>query len=464
MNRLSLTAALAAAALGVACIDTTGVPDLNNVTTAAIAGGLTRASVASLVNGVLNTNRTNLSPRSIIFAETMARDAYNLDIADSRWVVEPLQTQIDPSGYIGGYTSTWGQDYTAIRTANVVLDNLGAAQGLSAAERSATSGLLRTMKAAEFYRLLEMRDSLGIPVDVDRPTNAPLADFVCKPNVLAFISSLLDSAYADLQAGGAAFPFALPGGFSLRGNFTTPASFAAYNRALKGKVELYRGLDHQRPDAAAFDRAIAALNASFLSLTPSDTGRGVYYTYSTAAGDTTNPLVATTLHFNPSVGDSIQPGDARAYKIVRRSAPASLNGLSTIYDPAMSQPTAENIIRPLALMKDEELVLLRAQAEIEKGDLVSATNDINWVRVNAGGLKPYATFTSQDAARSAVLYEKRYSLLLEGPQRLVDLRAYRRLNATYLKREYPQDPFTSVLPIPQAEVDARGGTITMTCR
>jgi len=63
-----------------------------------------------------------------------------------------------------------------------------------------------------------------------------------------------------------------------------------------------------------------------------------------------------------------------------------------------------------------------------------------------------------------VLYEKRYTLLAESAHRLVDLRAYGRLNNTYLKKELAGDIFQSTLPIPKRELDARGVTaITPTC-
>ena len=90
-----------------------------------------------------------------------------------------------------------------------------------------------------------------------------------------------------------------------------------------------------------------------------------------------------------------------------------------------------------------------------------AAADLNSVRTFYG-LAPYATFTSQAAARDALLYEKRYSLLMEGPQRLVDLRTYGRLNEANFRRELPTDPYNRVLPIPAAEAAARGGG-TLTC-
>jgi hypothetical protein len=71
--------------------------------------------------------------------------------------------------------------------------------------------------------------------------------------------------------------------------------------------------------------------------------------------------------------------------------------------------------------------------------------------------------TTKSQAISAVLYEKRYSLLFEGAQRLVDLREYGRLNATYLKKELPNDPFNAALPLPRGELDARGITVNPAC-
>jgi hypothetical protein len=75
------------------------------------------------------------------------------------------------------------------------------------------------------------------------------------------------------------------------------------------------------------------------------------------------------------------------------------------------------------------------------------------------------TFADQTSAINAVLYEKRYSLLTDGPQRLVDLRAYNRLNATSYPKPsqlapYPSDPYNWVIPFPQSEIDARKGNTT----
>lgn len=439
-----------------ACVDSTGVPDLNNVSSSLLQSGLNRSSVQLLTSGLLNADRGSLG---IIFPETMARDMYRIDSAEPRWISELIGLPADPGGFVGG--GMWIGYYAEIAAANNLIDNIKTATDLSAQEQAATTGLARTFKALAYYRVIEMRDTLGLPIDVDHGINASPAPFVCKSNGLAYVSALLDSAYADLQtAGSTPFPFILPSGFTVSGDYSTPAAFAAWNRGLKGKVELYRGMDHAHPNAASFAAAISALNQAIGPLDPTALNNSVYYVYSTAPGDATNPLVDAAIHLNPAVGDSIQPGDLRSVEITRRSAPATGQGVTTNYDYTGTIPSiGSNLTRPMPILTVAELVLLRAQAEIATNNLAAATADINFVRVNQGGLAPYATFANATAAINAVLYEKRYSLLFTGAQRFVDLRAYGRLNATYLKKETATDVFQTALPIPIREVNARGGTV-----
>jgi hypothetical protein len=62
-----------------------------------------------------------------------------------------------------------------------------------------------------------------------------------------------------------------------------------------------------------------------------------------------------------------------------------------------------------------------------------------------------------------VLYEKRYSLLFEGPQRMDDLREYKQLNATFHRAETSTDPFNAALPITRGELNARSLTVNPAC-
>jgi starch-binding outer membrane protein, SusD/RagB family len=467
MNKYFAALACATLAIG-ACKDSTGVPNLNNPSVESVGGALSKANLQILMTGVLNQERVALDYPFLIFPGTLSRDIWRLDNSESRFISETLEGRPSPGGFLArGYTPY----YTAVRAENNLLDAVPKATAeLSTGDRAAIDGFVKTLKANDLYRVLETRDTLGLPIAVADPT--VVAPIVCKPGVLAYLSLLLDSAYTDLlaaqSAGTTSFLATLPSGWtSIGGDYSLIANQIKYNRGLKGMIEVYRGL--AGGSAANFTTAIAALNIALAGDpgTASSLAGGPYYQFSTLSGEITNPLFDTRVHFTPSVFDSIQPGDARLAKIVVQPTPATLIvdnvNFSTRYDPAVSVTSnPANQTRPIPILKNEELYLLRAQAKIGAGDLAGATADLNVIRTVSGELAPYAVFASQTAAIDAMLYEKRYSLLTDGAQRLVDLRAYNRLNAASFPpgplSPYPGDPFNFVLPYPQAEIDVHGAS------
>jgi len=115
---------------------------------------------------------------------------------------------------------------------------------------------------------------------------------------------------------------------------------------------------------------------------------------------------------------------------------------------------------PIAIIRNEELILLRAEARLATGDKAGAIADLNQVRVNSGGL-PASTLTtasSDDAILTGILYEKRYSTMMEG-NRWIDMRRYNKLNL--LPLDVPSGPnknfVAKVNPIPQGECLVRAG-------
>jgi hypothetical protein len=109
---------------------------------------------------------------------------------------------------------------------------------------------------------------------------------------------------------------------------------------------------------------------------------------------------------------------------------------------------------PISLIRNEELILLRAEARLATGDKAGAIADINVVRVNSGGLPP-STLTaasSNDDILEGILYEKKYSLMMEG-QRWADMRRYGKLNEIPLDvTSGPNQNYVfKVFPIPQSE-------------
>ena len=187
---------------------------------------------------------------------------------------------------------------------------------------------------------------------------------------------------------------------------------------------------------------------------------GVYHVFSATAGDTQNgasPAVNTQQYGHASTLADAQPRtgggvDLRAAKVSALAAPVPAPGGFGI--PAgfrlVVYPTNAT---PGPLVRAEELMLLRAEANIMTGGVAAALQDVNAVRTVSGGLDALASLGATQAAQiDAMLYEKRYSLLHEG-HRWHDVRRYNRLNTLALDRV---DHFRAkVMPIPTTECDGR---------
>ena len=103
----------------------------------------------------------------------------------------------------------------------------------------------------------------------------------------------------------------------------------------------------------------------------------------------------------------------------------------------------------IPIIKKEELILLRAEANIGLGNLPAALPDINTVRTTSGNLAPLADLGTADEALTELLYNKLYSLMFEGAHRWIDARHYGRLDQLPVDRE--GDIVFSTLPIPTDE-------------
>ena len=111
-------------------------------------------------------------------------------------------------------------------------------------------------------------------------------------------------------------------------------------------------------------------------------------------------------------------------KIEAHPSPRSQQGVSsdrrfTMYPDASAD---------LPIIRNEELILLRAEAAWKTGNLAQAIDDLNWVRTNSGGLPARMDLTA-DNFQDALLYERRYSIMYEGGYRWLDYRRFNRLSA-----------------------------------
>jgi SusD family. len=446
-------------------------PDMNNPSVTDYSNITSISQVSELATGVLGYDR-GFNTSEILRAEIMGRDAYNLPVSEPRWVADLLGPNIDPGGFNG--TTTW--PYTPIREANIGIHGVDAADAavLTDEQKNATNGFLRTFKALSYLRAIETRDSAGAPIAVDIEPTGPVAPLACKGDVLAYIVALLDSANTNLAAGGAEFPFSLPSGFA---DFDDPAGFAKFNRALAAKVNIYLAFRAYAPaggsaggpiDGAYLTAADAALNASFLNTgatTVAALNVGPQHTYSTASGDATNALygdpASTDYRANPRVVSEADAGDNRVARKVVKTSSLSLSGVGSDWAFTLYP----NPVTPVSIITNKELILLKAEVEWGKGNAPGALTLANIVRTVDGGLAA-KVLSDPDDVLDQILYEKRYSLLWESPSRWLDARLFGKLNGSNppagLGMENDNAPLWNI-PIPQPEVDARGGDLTKAC-
>ncbi len=402
----------------------------------------TRARVAASATGLLAGVRSYY-PGWILNTSIIGRDGYRFDGSEPRYTTEALTGALDGGGFIGG--SQWVPQYRNIRSANELLTYIGSAQELSAAEISAVQGYTRTMQALDFLNVLVAHTQDSIPIAVGIDVTAPPAPFVSQTLAYDHVENLLDSALTDLQAAGStAFPFSLSSGFS---GFDTPAEFSKVNRGLRARVDAYR---------QNWAQVLTDLAASFVD-TLAPLSSGVYLVYSTGSGEATNSIQQSTAEnfAHPQLRDSaqLQTGgvlqDARFLsKTFGRTAQTTANLTSDLGWALYPGPSS-----PIPIIRNEELVLLRAEANLQLNNLSAALDDINFVRVASGGLPALPAFGSQAAGIDAMLYERRYSLLYEWGHRWIDMRRYNRLGQLSIDR--PGDVVYPTFPIPTDEVLAR---------
>lgn len=442
MKTTRLTALLLLLGVVAAC-NTLTAPDFNNPSIDELEESPTRVAANAAATGLLIGARDNIAEFNgyVSLLGILGRESYNLDGADTRFVTQMLEGPLDPGARaLGG--NLWAKRYQNIRNANVLLNALeqlpdAPPDGMTPAEKEATRGFAKTIQALDFLLVINTRDTHGAPIDVGRPIEAPPAPIESKERVFDHIVTLLEEGGGHLAAGGEAFPFPLSPGFA---GFDTPETFLQFNRALMARVQVYR-MD--------YPAAMAALEASFLSPgAPLDLG--VYHTFLTGSGDRTNGLVDPDLFAHPATETDaeLQPDgelDARFQRKVAEVGSRTLLGLTSDLQFTPLYPTPAT---PVAIIRNEELILLRAEANIGLGNVAAAAQDINFIRVNSGGLAPRDDLDAGNVL-DELLDQKRYSLMFEGGHRWIDMRRYGKLDELPLDR--PGDRVIERFPIPTDE-------------
>ena len=468
----SLGAVIALAALAACSSKDLQITNPNVVSVAGAAAD--PSSIQLLATGVMFDYRNGraayvsdlgrLGRESYIFTPQEGRNTTHYLIG----IVVGGQQVLDPAGFV---TGEWASQYNGLRDVKNFKAAAASSTVLSAAQKSAALGFAQTIEAALLLEVIATRDTLGAVIEI-KDVASDLAAFVSRDSAYKYILATLDAGSTSLAAGGAAFPFTLHSGFA---GFNTPTTFNLFNRALKARAAAYYAT--AGGGATAWQAALAAVGASFINAaaaTPAAFNAGPFQPYAPSP-DVANPLNQvnnTDLYAHASIATDAQlkadgTPDNRYTAKIRAGLPLrqgpTANGSGTSATSTLGFTIWANNTAPIPMIRNEELILLRAEAKLGTGDAAGAIADLNIVRTGSGGL-PASTLTAasgSDAILTGILYEKRMSLLMEG-HRWVDMRRYGKLGLLPLDiASGPNKNFVAkVLPIPQGECLVRAKATT----
>ncbi|MFD1188302.1 RagB/SusD family nutrient uptake outer membrane protein [Pontibacter rugosus] len=436
--------ALLAIAIVLPSCELDDIPDPNNPTIESVLQNATVDDLNNLVAGTESGMRGGIGTYYDNVG-VIGREHYRFSGADPRFTSDLLgaaNATLDNNTF---YTTTpWSSRYRVVKNTNILIEAVGNTELISEEQRQGYLGFAKTIKAHQLLMNLTMMYENGIRINVDDPDNiGPIVD---RATALAAISELLNEGAAHLRQAGDSFAFPLAGFDDATTTdaddpepFSSPAGFLKFNRGLAARVAVYR---------ENYAEALTILPESFFSLNlPFDVG--VYYVFGTGSGDQLNPLYTAqnaageVRIAHPSFVSDIAPNDNRASKVARRNEPATQSGLTGQYDVVVHS----NRTDPVSIIRNEELILIYAEANIQTGDLGEAVRALNVIRTG-NGLQTYTGPVTREALINEMLYQRRYSLFFEG-HRWVDLRRYNRLNELPIDRA-GDDVWVS-FPIPFAE-------------
>ena len=424
------------------------VLDPNNPSLASVETNATKEQVQFLLTGLEASHRNYVTNISQAW-NTFGREIWYLNASDPRFQTDWLGQagRVPDRAYFGFGTTgggSWASPYQAIKQADVLISSSNGSTLLVDAEKKAVSGFAKMIQGYQFMIPANFVYENGIRIDVKDPLKP--GKFVKYEEALNHIKSVLDQADQDLAAAGSgAFPLRLTPGFAA---YNTIPNLRKVNKAILARLNAYR---------KDWQGILTALDGSFMEM-GGNLNAGPSHPF-LGPPDGFNPLfylpnaaVNTIIVVHPSMIDDATPGDLRvSRKFFKRNTPVVVTTdatpLSALYqDARWTTNTA-----PIPFIRNEELILLKAEAHANLGQTTEAVNAINVIR-NAAAIGNYTGATTKDALINEILYQRRYSLWAEPwGHRWIDARRYNKLNE--IPTSYDKGTIFKQFPHPQAEVN-----------
>ena len=425
------------------------VPDFNNPSVEDLQTNPTSAAIAAAAQGLLFDTRLTAADM-VQWVGAFGREVYPMAPTGSSLpgsVRDPWTQTL----FVG--TQVWGEAYRNTRNANLLLEALAAAE-MPEPDKAAVRGFTKTIQAYDLLHIAVTRRHLGAPVAVGSDPNDDPAPIVGENEVYGHVISLLDEARGDLQAANS-FPFGVTAGLA---NFSSPGDFVRLNRAIKARAEVHRN---------NWSGALQAVAESFAD-TNMPLAYGAQHSWSVNSGDLVNPanrpdLLWANTRFrseaqaradgSPDLRFQTKFKEVGAYQLLEVSSDLQY----TLYE----SPSA-----PFVWVKNEELILIRAEANLAMGNRAAAIEDINLIRMNSGGLEPLPDPYpgSDDDLLNELLYNKRFSLVFEWGHTWIDMNRYDKLlDIPVLGPPSADQRLHSAMPYPLSECLPREPDVPAGC-
>lgn len=424
------------------------IDDPNNPSVSSVTTNASRSQIQTVLTGLEFRHRGYVTNVSQAW-NTFGREVWYLNASDPRFQTDWLGQagRVPDRSYFGFGNNGGGSffsPYQAILQGKILIDAASNTDLISAQEKAALTGFAKMIQGYQFMIPANFVYDNGIRIDVADELNP--GGFVPYSQAMDHVRSLLLEADQSFQAAGTGnFPLTLTPGFA---QFNTIPALRQVNNAILARANAYR---------KDWQGVLTALEGSFIDLN-SSLLRGPAHPYN-GPPDVFNPLfyvrnanVNTMIVVHPSVLEDAIPGDLRVQnKFFQRTNPITIttDAAGALIGTHQDNRWATNTT-PIPFIKNEELILLKAEAHANLDQPNEAIEAINIIR-NAADIGEYDGATTQEALIDEILFQRRYSLWAEPwGHRWIDTRRYDRMDE--ISTAFDNGTIFRQFPHPQAEV------------